>query len=52
MTLMTKGCLTTTLSFFATNDETVGADLCVCPETPTSVFRADTQVRPYSVIIE
>ena len=37
---------------FSTNDETVGADLCVCPETPTSVFRADTQVRPYSVIIE
>ncbi len=35
-----------------TNDETVGADLCVCPETSTSAFRADTQVRPYNVIIE
>ena len=30
----------------------VGADLCVCPETSTSAFRADTQVRPYSGIIE
>ena len=38
------------LLFFATNDA-VGADLCVCPETSTSAFRADTQVRPYSVII-
>ena len=37
---------------FATNNETVGADLCVCPETSISAFRADTQVRPYSVIIE
>ena len=37
---------------YVTNDETVGADLCVCPETSTSAFRADTQVRPYSVIIE
>ena len=32
--------------------KTVGADLCICPKTFISVFRADTQVRPYSIIIE
>ena len=32
--------------------ETVGADPCVCPETSTAVFRADTRVRPYSFTIE
>lgn len=26
--------------------KTVGADLCVCPDTQATVFTADTQIRP------